>query len=84
LRVLHTTTVGTDPAYLATAGGLIWVVNQTDGTVTRINDRTGQTVGLPIRITSDDASNLTTAGSSVWVTSLKHASATRIDLNQAR
>jgi hypothetical protein len=84
LRVLHTTTVGTDPAYLATAGGLIWVVNQTDGTVTRIDARTGQTVGLPIRITSDDASNLTTSGRSVWVTSQKHASATRIDLNQAR
>ena len=84
LRVLHTTTVGTDPAYLAAAGGLIWVVNQSDGTVTRINDRTGQTVGLPIRITPDDASNLTAAGSSVWVTSVKHFSATRIDLNQAR
>lgn len=84
LRVLHTTTVGTDPAYLAAAGGLIWVVNQSDGTVTRINNRTGQTVGLPIRITPDDASNLTTTGNSVWVTSILHSSVTRIDLNQAR
>jgi hypothetical protein len=84
LRVLHTTSVGTDPAYLAAAGGLIWVVNQSDGTVTRIAARTGQTVGLPIRITPDDASNLTTVGSSVWVTSVKHASATRIDLSQTR
>ena len=84
MRVLHTTTVGTDPAYLAAAGGLIWVANQTDGTVTRIDARTGNTVGLPIRITPDDASNLTTAGSSVWVTSEKRSSATRIDVNQAR
>jgi hypothetical protein len=84
LRVLHTTTVGTDPAWLAAAGGLIWVANQTNGTVTRIDAGTGQTVGLPIRITPDDASNLTAAGSSVWVTSILHSSATRIDLNQAR
>jgi DNA-binding beta-propeller fold protein YncE len=82
--VLHSTTVGTDPAYLAAAGGLIWVANQSDGTVTRIDARTGQTVGLPIRITSDDASNLATAGSADWVTSVKHSSATRIDLSQAR
>ena len=84
LRVLHVTTVGTDPAYLTAAGGLIWVANQSDGTVTRINDRTGQTVGLPIRITPDDASTVTAAGGSVWVPSVKHFSATRIDLNQAR
>ena len=52
--------------------------------MTRIDARTGKTVGLPIRITPDDASNLTAAGSSVWVTSILHSSATRIDLNQAR
>ena len=84
LRVLHTTTVGADPAYLVAAGGLIWVANQSDGTVTRIDARTGQTVGPPIRITSDDATNLTTAGRSVWVISEKHSSATRIDVNQGR
>jgi hypothetical protein len=84
MRVLHTTTVGTDPTFLAAAGGLIWVVNQSDGTVTRIDARTGNTVGLPIRITPDDASNLTAAGSSVWVIGVLHSSATRIDLNQTR
>jgi DNA-binding beta-propeller fold protein YncE len=60
LRVLDTTTVGTDPTFLAAAGGLIWVVNQGDGTVTRIDARTGNTVGLPIRITG--AGNLAAAG----------------------
>jgi len=84
LRVLHSTTVGEDPAYLAAAGGLVWVVNQSDGTVTRIDARTGKRVGLPIRITPDDASNISRAGRSLWVTSQKHASATRIDLTQAR
>jgi hypothetical protein len=82
LRILHTTHVGNDPAYLAAAGRLVLVANQSDGTVARIDARTGNTVGLPIRITRDDASNLTTAGGSVWVTSQKHASATRIDLAQ--
>ncbi len=84
LRVLNTTTVGNNPAWLAAAGGLIWVVNQTDGTVTRISARTGQTVGLPIRITPDDASNLTAAGNSVWVISILHETATRIDFKQTR
>jgi hypothetical protein len=41
-------------------------------------------VGLPIRITPDDATSLSAAGSSVWVNSLKHSSATRIDLNEIR
>ena len=81
LRVLHTTTVGNNPAYLGAARGLIWVVNQGDGTVTRIDARTGKTFGLPIRIT--DASHLALAGSSLWVTSDRPDSATRIDLNQA-
>jgi DNA-binding beta-propeller fold protein YncE len=31
LRVLHTTTVGNNPAYLAAAGGLIWVANHDSG-----------------------------------------------------
>jgi hypothetical protein len=84
MRVLHTTTVGKNPAYLAAAGGLIWVANQSDGTVTRIDARSGQAVGLPIRITPDDASTVTTASRSVWVTSVKHSSATRIDVDQAR
>jgi hypothetical protein len=82
LRVLHTTTVGTDPTFLAAAGVLIWVVNQGDGTVTRIDARTGNTVSLPIRITG--AGNLAAVGRSVWVISLLQSSATRIDLNQAR
>jgi hypothetical protein len=84
MRVVHATRVGKDSAYLAVAGGLIWAVNQSDGTVTRIDERTGDTVGLPIRITPDDASNLTTAGDSIWVASDKHASAARIDLTQTR
>jgi hypothetical protein len=84
LRVLHTTTVGVGPAYLAAADGLIWVVNQRDGTVTRIDARTGNTVGLPIRISPDGAITLAIAGRSLWVTSLGPPSATRIDLNQAR
>jgi hypothetical protein len=83
LRVLHTTSVGTNPAYLAAARGLIWVVNQGDGTVTRIDARTGNTVGLPIRITADNAITLALAGRSLWVTSDTPPSATRIDLNQA-
>jgi hypothetical protein len=83
LRVLHTTAVGNSPAYLAAADGLIWVVNQSDGTVTRIDARTGKTVGLPIRITPDNAINLAIAGRSLWVTSFRPAAATRIDLSQA-
>lgn len=82
LRVLHTTTVGNNPAYFAAARGLIWVVNQGDGTITRIDARTGETVGLPIRIT--DANKLAIAGHSLWVTSDKPDSVTRIYLNQAR
>jgi glutamine cyclotransferase len=84
LRVLHTTTVGDEPADVVTGGGLVWVVNQSDGTVTRINARTGKTVGEAIRITPDDAARLAVAGRSLWVTSDKHRTATRIDLNQTR
>ena len=81
LRVVDTTTVGSNPAYFASTRGLIWVVNQGDGTVTRIHARTGETVGLPIRITRAD--KLALAGHSLWVTSDTPPSATRIDLNQA-
>jgi hypothetical protein len=59
------------------------IVNQGDGTVTRIDARTGNTVGLPIRNTADNAITLAIAGRSVWVTSDTPPSATRIDLSQA-
>jgi hypothetical protein len=52
-----------------------------DGTATRIDARTGETVGLPIRI--PHANKLALAGRSLWVTGDTPPIATRIDLDQA-
>ena len=46
----HPLQVGQTPTWIAALAGSIWVSNQVDGTVTQIDEATGETVGAPIRI----------------------------------
>lgn len=62
--------------YLGATDGYVFIANETDGTITRIDERTGQTAGAPIRIAP--ASNnpnysaayaIVPAGRAIWATS---------------
>lgn len=91
-RVRGTIDVGENPTFLAATAGSVWVANQTDGTVTRIDAETGKTLGEPIRVApkppsgnSDEAGggaaaySLAATGDSLWVTSLTQRTVSRID-----
>jgi hypothetical protein len=62
--------------YLGATDGCVFIANETDGTITRIDERSGQTAGAPIRIAP--ASNnpnysavyaIAPAGTAIWATS---------------
>ena len=63
--------------YLGTTDGYVFVANETDGTITRIDAKTGKTTGAPIRIAppTSGSSNyaaayaIAPAGTTIWATS---------------
>jgi streptogramin lyase len=63
--------------YLGATDGYVFIANETDGTITRINARTGATAGAPIRIAPTTTSNsnyaaayaIAPAGTAIWATS---------------
>lgn len=74
-EVVPGTPVGRDPDELAAIAGVVWVVNQSDRTVTRVSpsgevDTIG---GVPY------ADHLAVDGRNVWVSSFDRASVARID-----
>ena len=75
--------VGTSPTWITSAAGSIWVSNQSDGTVSRIDEKTGKTVGSPVRIAApaDDAAAhvMSAAGDSLWVASATEHTLSRIN-----
>jgi DNA-binding beta-propeller fold protein YncE len=71
------------PSSLIAAADSVLVTDEHDGTVLRIDARSGKRVGLPIRIaapTNDaPAPSATPAGESVWVSSYASNTLDRID-----
>jgi virginiamycin B lyase len=58
--------VGLGPVSIEYGAGSVWVANGGDGTVSRIDPRSGQTVGKPIAVGAP-LTDLTTRGKAVWV-----------------
>jgi streptogramin lyase len=79
----HQIRVGTFPTWIASAAGSIWVSNQSDGTVSRIDEKTGETVGSAVRIAapaSDAAAHVMSAArESLWVASATEHTLSRIN-----
>jgi len=71
--------------YLGATDGYVFIANEADGTITRIDDRTGTITGAPIRIApashNSDASAayaIAPAGSAIWATSPSTHTVSRI------
>jgi DNA-binding beta-propeller fold protein YncE len=69
--------VGDAPFGIAFGEGLLWVTNADDDTVTRIDPRTGEVVGEPIRVEGQPVGVRVGEGA-VWVTSNDDGSLSRI------
>jgi len=65
-RVVGTAGVGARPGPIAYGFGSLWVANQDDQTVSRVDPRTLQTLGAAIQ-TGDPPTGIVTAGGGVWV-----------------
>ncbi len=76
--VVGTVRVGDRPLGIAYGDGYVWVANQGDGTVTRIDPASGHAVGEPIRVGAAP-SGVRHGGRFIWVTNQQDDTVTRID-----
>ena len=65
-RAQNLTSVGPGPTSLDYGRGSVWVANGEDGTVTRIDARTGRVVGSP-RLVGGKLVDITVSGRNVYV-----------------
>ena len=70
--------VGDGPWDVTTGFGLVWVVNRFDGTVTRIDPRSGRVVGDPIDVGSQPSA-IAAGLCGIWVTNFADDTVTLID-----
>jgi DNA-binding beta-propeller fold protein YncE len=79
-RTLRRTTVptGGGPTSVAAAPGTVWVVNNTESTLTRIDPATRRRVGEPVPVALNPFA-IDVAGRSLWVTSIGEDRAQRVD-----
>lgn len=75
--------VGDSPTAVAVSAGSVWVANTGDGTVSRIDPRSGQPVGAPIGVGEDPGAVAVGAGS-VWVANFGDGTVTRINARSGR
>jgi DNA-binding beta-propeller fold protein YncE len=75
--------VGDSPSAMAASPGAVWVANTGDGTVSRIDARSGKPVGTPIEVGEDPGAVAVGAGS-VWVANFGDGTVTRIDARAGR
>jgi DNA-binding beta-propeller fold protein YncE len=76
--VVATIPVGDRPLGITFGEGSVWVADQDDGTVTRIDPETGHVAGEPIEVGAGP-SGIRTGGGFVWVTNQKDDTVSRID-----
>jgi YVTN family beta-propeller protein len=76
--VVATIPVGDRPLGITVGEGSVWVADQDDGTVTRIDPETARAAGDPIEVGAGP-SGVRTGGGLVWVTNQKDDTVTRID-----
>lgn len=73
-------TAGPRPAFVAAAGGSVWTANQGDGTVTRVDERTGKVVATIVAgVSPVNLAALPGAHPEVWVPDDKANLLVRID-----
>ena len=77
-RSLGTTKVGRDPRQLAFGNGFVWVTNNDDNSVTRLDPQTGRVVGAPIPVGQRPLGVASGAGA-VWVANHGDHTITRIN-----
>jgi DNA-binding beta-propeller fold protein YncE len=70
--------VGGQPRGLAVGRGAVWVANTLDGTATRIDPRTGRTVGQALPVGSNPSA-VAVRGTTAWVSLLGDNAVARID-----
>ncbi len=71
-------TSGNAPKGIAVAGGLVWVANSGERTVSRINTATGRVVGDPIDV-GNGPTAIAAAGDGLWVANATDSTIVRID-----
>lgn len=70
--------VGREPRGIAVGSGAVWVANSLDGTATRIDPKTGDIVGEPVRI-GGNPSAVTVRGTSAWFSLPADNAVARVD-----
>jgi DNA-binding beta-propeller fold protein YncE len=70
--------IGAPPLRVAASGPEVWVTSEADGTLTRLNQTTGEPVGGPIALGGAPAGVAIGAGS-VWVTETRSGELLRVD-----
>ena len=68
---------GSDAFDFAVGAGAVWVTNRTPGTVTRIDTRSGQPSGPPIRV-GESPKGIAVLAGSAWVANSGSRSVTRL------
>jgi hypothetical protein len=67
---------------LASSGGFDWVINNSDGSVIKLDDTSGTIAGtIPVRA---GLQNVEQAGGAVWVDNAKAGTVTRVDVTTSR
>jgi len=78
-----TIAVGKNPQGIAVGQGSVWVTNEKDNTVTRIDASTGKVLGSPIRV-GRDPTGIAVGQGSVWVTNFSDDTVSRIDASTGK
>jgi serine/threonine-protein kinase len=83
IEVLDPITVGKSPLSVTVGEGFAWVTNEEDGTVSHINEATGEVSAEAIEVGKEPA-NIRYGGGSVWVSNAGSDTVSRIDPKSAR
>jgi len=78
LQAERTVDVGNDPAAIAAGAGFVWVANEADGTVTRIDPATLVTATLPV---GHGPAAISIGANGVWVANSGDDAVVRLDLS---
>ncbi len=70
--------VGSKPMGVAASDTVVWVADQGQGTLTRIDPRTAKVVGEPVQ-TQIGPTSVALAGHTVWAANISQNSVTRVD-----
>jgi len=70
--------VGKEPRGIAVGRGAIWVANSLDGTATRIEPKSGEVVGEPVKV-GGNPSAVAVRGGTAWISLLADNEVARVD-----